>query len=87
MSEEPESKVGLAIGGAMLLGLAAYAFSGGKGNSGGYLEAWKKEQDAEGSADPVSEEVPSDDDASEGGDDPTPSLDEPPLTEEESAHA
>ena len=87
MSEEPESKVGLAIGGVMLLGLAAYAFSGGKGNSGGYLEAWKKEQEAEVKtlAETVSEEDPADDDDDEG--DPSLSDDEPTLTEGESSHA
>ena len=81
MSEEPESKVGLAIGGAMLLGLAAYAFSGGKVNSGGYLEAWKKEQEAEAKvlAETVSEEA-TDDDADVDGEQPGESLSSPEIS-------
>jgi hypothetical protein len=83
MSEEPDNKIGLAIGGALLLGLTAYAFSGGKGPNGGYLDAWKKEQEADPVTEPASEEIATDD-SPEADDDPSPSGDEPESTEEPS---
>lgn len=70
-------KTGMIVGGLMLAGLAAYAFCGGK-DSGGYLEAWKKDQESGSDAEesePASNKVPS-------GDHPSPG-DEPPLMEGE----